>query len=186
MALVPVPDPLYDAVGRVVVESARLEAQAGELVAALMLGPLAIFAVRGQSPDYLKRLSDSLLANEHVPEPLRGQCQRTLDKVWRAQKKRDHIVHGAGWVRLADDKPFTVWKPTRFKIRQAVQEFSVEDLLGFAHEMAQLSYECYALAWNVQAPQTGMPTLDVTAQALSAHVDSTEDPDDAPDTSTTG
>ena len=70
-----------------------------------------------------------------------------------------------------------MWKPTKFEIMQVVEEFAVDDLLAMAHEMAQLSYQCYALAWNVQAPQTGMPPLDPDARATSGHVDSTEEPE---------
>lgn len=165
-------DPLYDAVGRVVVEGARLEMQVSDLVAALMHAPLAVFAVRGQSPEMLQRLADALLDNEHLDEPLRSQCRAALSEVKRVQDRRNFVVHGA-WVPVADASTWHAFRPRRFKIDSVVERFSVADLRALAHEMATLSTRCFMLAWNVQAPLSGQQPMDIdeNIQVVSGHID---------------
>jgi hypothetical protein len=172
------PDQFYDAVGRVVVEAARMEAQLGDLVAAAG-GGLTIYLTRGQSFGVLEQMLKSLLRNEHLEAPLREQISAALVEAGELQKKRDAIVHGL-WI--ADDAGRRIaHKPKRYTLAGVPHAFSTDELLELAHSLATSAARLFHLTWNVNSIASGMAPMDIPSdlrdRVVSGHRDtSTEEP----------
>lgn len=167
----PEPQPIFDALGRVIFESSHMEVAYGELVASLG-GHLAIFFVRGRGPAQLERPARRLLDNEHIPEPVRSQIREALQRAEELLKKRNHVAHGRWWLFPMDDQ-WTSAKPVMHSIRDDVQKWSLRDLYQLAEDMAQCRWRLVVCKSNIWTLEIGEGELEDPARGavVTNHLD---------------
>lgn len=168
---------MYDAIGRVIVECAYLEAAYGDLVSAIG-GPLSIYFVRGVSFGQLKVPARKLLQNEHIPEPHRGDALDALERAESLMRERNWVAHGM-WYPAPGDALRSA-KPVRHSIQADSRDWSLADLHQLAHEVVQCRMDLFDAAWNVTSVSGAggplRPYRDGLTQTHSGHLDEYPDP----------
>jgi hypothetical protein len=154
------PQPLYDAIGRVVLEAAGMESQLGDLISAVSLGPLTVYLTRGQPFAVLEQMLKALIDNDHVPEPLHSQVREARSEAIRLHGRRNAIVHGT-WLPGEAPGQFTAFRPGKYRLSGTPHAFSIDEMHDLAHDLAVLAMRMFMLAWNVEAQQSGMPPQEL-------------------------
>jgi DNA-binding PucR family transcriptional regulator len=171
----PHPQPLYDAIGRVAAEGARLEGHLAQLLLALLQSPLARYLVAGQSADQLVQQIRALLGT-YRDEPA-SDIGDYLERVKQAMEDRNHIIH-SNWLELDLDHVYPDWKdypegtpipdlpliasrPRRLKLDEQTRTFTVDQLIEIARELERLSDLGFVLAINVGRARMGDEPIDV-------------------------
>ncbi len=173
---------IYDAIGRVVSESAHLESAYGRLVESLC-GGLAWALVRGASPGQLKTAARKMIGNGHIAPDIAAQCEEALKAADALLVKRHHVVHGE-WFKFSEDEDWTTEKPVRNSLSGEQRQWSIAELHDLAHLMVETQLLLYNATWNVTSTWggSGMPVKDkdVRGKVMSAHLDSPEEPPEPP------
>lgn len=131
---------LYDAVGRVAVESAAMEAEVALNVEVLLDSECGEVIASGQSFSQLRQMATELIRYGWpiLPEDLRTEYLALLAEASELQERRNAVVHGR-WSAGGPDAPGQVMRPRRWARREAGTNYSRDDLLQLAQALQDMT-----------------------------------------------
>jgi hypothetical protein len=180
----PDPDGLFDGIGRVAAEGARLETQLTELLVLLVESPSAAYLVRGQGTDQLiqqiRVVAKAPISGAHIA--YRDKLLRHMDEAKALQDQRNHVVHST-WDQFDPDEGPAGYalasRPRRHRLFDDTKTMNRSELLGLARELESLSWRLYALTLNFSDAVAGRePSTGDSIRFSSLHYESAEPPDD--------
>lgn len=143
---------LRDALGAVVVESARLEDSMRAMYAVMLDSDASFVVAAGQSFSMLHRSCESLQRELNIYVDV-DEFRHALADAKTVYERRNAAIHGV-WLVLADDMPLTTYR-TRIGRRVAeVSAWTLDDLAVLAQQLKATSERVHRAVYAPRNPST--------------------------------
>lgn len=165
---------LAEAIGGIVIATARLESQMKSCVASLTKSPLSSIVVQGISQRTLCGMAKRLLERgigSTAQDAAEGRTERLgliphedtlyyLEQIAIAEglfDKRDRLVH-ANW--FPDDTAVGGFVAQIQRTKGSAEQWTVAELLELRQAVVNVTHDLFAVSWNSDAMDNGMDRMD--------------------------
>ncbi|MFF3690713.1 hypothetical protein [Streptomyces sp. NPDC002187] len=166
-ATAPERNPFLEAVGRVTVAGAELDASLHNLLGVIAFEPTLLTLANAEGTARLIEwcgvaLTAGTLAEEDVAE-----IRACLARASELKDKRNQIVHSI-FAEAEDGNGLEAMKPRRKRWGHSVTSLSIEEMETTAQQIEELRSAMFRAGWNARCRETGMPRLPSPASSSEA------------------
>ncbi|MET7711012.1 hypothetical protein [Streptomyces sp. NPDC005407] len=166
-ATAPERDPFLEAVGRVTVAGAHLDASLHGLLGAIAFEPTLLKLANAEGTARLIDMCEvALTVGTLAPEDV-AEVRACLARARELKDKRNQIVHSI-FLQAEKGNGFEAMKPRSRKLGSSVVSLTVEEMEATAKQMAELRERMFRAGWNGRCKMTGMTPIPPPAPSAEA------------------
>ncbi|AYD81670.1 hypothetical protein SEA_KROMP_69 [Streptomyces phage Kromp] len=143
----PVPNAFLEAVGRVTVQGAQLDARLHTLLGNLALDPVLLRRANGASTGQLINFCDLALKNGTLEQGEIAEVKAALARADALRERRNAVVHSIH-LRFESSEVLKQLKAARRTLGYNSTTITVEEMEALAVEMQELGVELFRVGWN--------------------------------------
>jgi hypothetical protein len=143
-------DPLMEAIGRVTVAGAQLDAALHGLLGTIAFEPTLLKHTNGASTDQLIQFCRLALTVGTIAEPDVKEIAACLDKADNIRKRRNTVVHSL-YMQAETGNGVEALKPVRKNLGYLATPITPDEMEDLADEVTVLRDDMFRAGWNSKA-----------------------------------
>lgn len=160
-------DPFLEAVGRVAIAGAQLDASLRGLLGGLAFEPTLLMYANAAGTDQLIELCRLALKVGVVGPDDVAEATACLDRAKALKDKRNMIVHSI-YLQAGESGGLEAMKPLRKRLGVSVATLSIGEMESVAEQIEELQHDMFRVGWNARCHETGMARIEPPGSSSEA------------------
>lgn len=145
-------DPFLEALGRVTMAGAQLDASLHHLVVALTHEPTLSFHSHDMGTDKLIQICDLALTVYPFTDDDKAEVKACLKRADKLRIRRNNLVHSL-YMQAESGEGMEAMKPIKKSVGYDVTAITPQEMEALAGEIAVLQNDLFAAGWNARADE---------------------------------